>query len=377
MYKIINKKKRIATIIADSLGKTIFRAAKLFEKPKKNDFENVKSILVIRTAYIGDVVMTLPMLKPLKERFPEAKISFLTSSSAKDILINNPYLDEIITFNPFWFYPAKIKEYLKFIREFKKRKFDLIIEARGDIREFLFLVWPLKARFKVSYDVGGGGYLLSHVVPYADVCHRVEYHLDIVRYLGGKGNDICWDIYLKENEIRKVEQILRENEIHKSFISIHPGSRQPLKRWAKERYALLADMLIKQEGRGVVFLGSPGERQLVESIVNKMKATPVNLVGKTNLREMAGIFSKSALVVCNDSAPMHIAAAVDTPIVAVFGPSKSVETGPYGNKNIVVEKDYPCRFTCDESVCSHHVFNACMADILVEDVFDAVKKCLY
>lgn len=377
MYKIINRKKRIATIIADSMGKLVFQAAKLFEKNRESDFETIKSILVIRTAYIGDVVMTLPILKPLKERFPEAKLFFLTSSSAKDILINNPYLDEVITFDPFWFYPAKIKAYLKFIREFKKCKFDLIIEARGDIREFLFLLWPLRAKFKVSYDVGGGGYLLSHVVPYDNVCHRVEYHLDIVRYLGGNGNDISWDIYLKESELRKVEDILQENKIHNSFIAIHPGSRQALKRWAPERYSLLADMLIKQEGMDVVFLGSPGEKKLVESIENKMKAKPVNLAGKTNLREMAGIFSKSVLVICNDSAPMHIAAAVDTPTIAVFGPSKSVETSPYGKKNIVVEKDYPCRFTCDESVCSHSIYNACMADILVEDVFDAVKKCLH
>lgn len=361
-------------MVADCIGKIIFWPVKRFKKPTRIKIEEIKSILIIRTAYIGDVVMTLPILKPLKERFPGTKISFLTSKSAKEILINNPYIDEIITYNPFWFYPEKIIEYFKFIRRFKKTKFDLIIEARGDIREFLFLVQPLSARFKVSYDIGGGGYFLSHVVPYAGVCHRVDYHLDIVKYIGGKANDICWDIYLTENEKKRVEEILWENGIHKPFISIHPGSRQPLKRWSAKRYALLADMIIKHNGINVVLLGSMGEKQLVESIGNEMKTKPIMLVGKTNLREMAGIFSKSALLICNDSAPMHIAAAVNTLTIAIFGPSKSIETGPYGNKNIVIEKNYPCRITCDENVCKNDIQNGCMADICVDDVLDAVKK---
>jgi len=105
-----------------------------------------------------------------------------------------------------------------------------------------------------------------------------------------------------------------------------------------------------------------------------MKAKPIILAGKINLREMAGIFSKSALVICNDSAPMHIAAALKIPTIAIFGPSKSMETGPYGNKNIVVEKDYPCRYTCDERVCRHDMENACLTDVLIEDVYDAVKR---
>jgi predicted lipopolysaccharide heptosyltransferase III len=376
LYKIINRKKRIATIAVDYVGKIIFWPVKLFKRPKEIKPEEIKSILIIRTAYIGDVVMTLPILKPLKDKFPGAKISFLTSKGAGEVLTNNPYVDDIITYNPFWFYPGKISEYLKFIRQFKKNKFDLVIEARGDIREFLFLVRPLSAKFKISYDVGGGGYLLSHVVPYNDVCHRVEYHLDIIKYLGGIINGVCWDIYLKENEKKRVEEILRENEIRKPFISIHPGSRQRLKMWSAKRYALLADMLIKHYGMNVVLFGTKGEKGLVDSIVNIMKNKPVILAGKTNIREMAGIFSKSAIFICNDSAPMHVAAAVNTPTIAIFGPSKSVETGPYGNRNIVVEKNYPCRFTCDESSCLFDIHNACMTDIAVEDVFSAVKKLL-
>lgn len=376
MYKIINKKKQIATIAADFIGKILFCPAGFFKKSREISSKTVRSILVIRTAYIGDVVMTLPILQPLKERFPEAKISFLTSTWAEEILTNNPYINEIITYNPFWFYSGSTAEYFGFIRQFRKRRFDLVIEARGDIRESLFLVWPLRTKFKISYDVGGGEYFLTHVVPYRGLNHKVEYHLDIVRYLGCNCHDISWQIYLEEAEKKKVKEIKREHKISKPFISIHPGSRLPLKKWSAERYALLSDMLITTCGMPIVFFGSEGEKKIVDEIADMMRHKPIMLAGKLSLREMAGILSETTLFICNDSAPMHIAAAMKTPTVAIFGPSKSRETGPYGNVHRVVEKDFSCRFTCDESICKNKVYNECMKAISVEDVYKAIKELL-
>ncbi len=194
---------------ADLVGKALFSPKLLFTKKKEISQERIKEILIIRTAYIGDVMMTVPILKPLKNRFPDAKISFLTSIGAKEILENNPYIDELITYNPFWFYSSTKKKYLKFIKGLRGRIFDLVIEARGDIRELLFLVWPLKARYKVSYDVGGGGYFLTHVVPYNGLDHKVRYHLDMVRFLGCETSNIEWDVYLTEDEKVGIADILK------------------------------------------------------------------------------------------------------------------------------------------------------------------------
>jgi lipopolysaccharide heptosyltransferase II len=372
-YKIINRKKLYATVLADIIGNIIFLPKLFFKKDRKITPENINEILVIRTAYAGDAMMTVPMLKPLKDRFSNARISFLTSTCAGEILRGNPYIDEIITYEPFWFYQTGKKDYVKFISCLKKKSFDLVIEARGDIRELLFIVFPLRARFKVSYDFGGGSYFLTHAVPYKEMKHRVEYHLDIARHLGCKTESIEWGVYLTAEENNSVRELLKSHSITQPFISVHPGGRLPLKRWITERYALLYDKLIEEYGMPLIMLGSKEETALSADIVKNMKHKPHVLTGGLSVRELAAVLSESALFVCNDSAPMHIAAAVKTPTVAVFGPSKSIETAPYGNTHRVVEKDLPCRYKCDEVSCRFKRFHACMRDIEVKDVFSAVK----
>lgn len=376
MYKIINRKKLFATIIADLIGNMIFFPSRLLKKRGEIRREEVREILVIRTAYIGDVVMTVPVLKPLKERFPDARISFLTSRRAGEILENNPYLDEIITYDPFWFYPSHRKDYLEFIGRLRKKSFDLVIEARADIREILFLVWPIKAKFKVSYDVGGGGYLLTNIVPYKGLSHKVEYHLDIARYLGCKIDGMEWGIYLSEEEDKRAAGLLLEEgvDFNRPIVAIHPGARKELKCWSTEGFAQVADILIERYGVSLIMTGSADEAPIAREVRGTMKNKCVDLTGKTTLREMAGVITKCSLFICNDSSPMHIAAALNIPTVAIFGPSKSIETAPYGNQHIVVEKDFPCRHRCDEDICHFVNHHQCMKDISDDNVISAIEK---
>ena len=258
----------------------------------------------------------------------------------------------------------------------RTRTFDLVIEARADIRDILLLAWPLKARYRLSYDVGGGGYLLTHVVPYPGLKHKVEYHLDLVRYLGYRGNGLEWGIYLSDQEQQRVSAIMAEQGIGKPFIAVHPGSRLLLKRWPVQRYGALCDGLMEKYGMPVVVFGAGSEKALVAEMASCMKRKPVTLAGALSLREMAGVLARAALFICNDSAPMHLAAAMKTPTVAIFGPSKSVETRPYGEGHRVVEKEFPCRFACDENSCRYERYNACMEDLSVDDVFHAAEELL-
>lgn len=374
-YKIINRKKLWLTVIADIIGNMVFMPRRLFGTPKEIVPDVVGSILVIRTAYIGDVMMTLPILKPLKNRFRNARISFLTSTAAGELLKNNPYIDEVITHDPFWFYPVKKKSYLEFIKELRGKSFDLIIEARGDIRELLFLVWPLRAGLKVSYSIGGGGYFLTHTVPYHRVDHKVEYHLDIIRYLGCEDKPE-WTVYLSRQEKDRVRKLLEQKGIIKPFAAVHPGARVPLKRWMPERFAAVCDNIADRYKLQVVLLGSGAEKEIVSEIIDRMEHKAVSLAGELTLRELAGVLSEAALFICNDSSPMHIAAAMKTPVVAIFGPSKSLETGPYGNIHRVVERDYTCRYTCDENTCSYESYKACMKAIEVTDVMNEIEDIM-
>jgi ADP-heptose:LPS heptosyltransferase len=284
-YKIINKKKKIATILFDLIGYIIWAPLNLFQKP--NFFPqraNIREILVIRTAYIGDVVMTLPLLKHLKALYPKAGISFLTCSAAKDLFLNNPYIADVLTYDAFWFYPRALKEALKnywgFLKKLRSKQYDLVIEARADIRDILLLAYPAKARYRISYKVGGGGYLLTHIVPYKKLKHRVEYHLDIARFMGANVDGVEWGIILTAKEKTTAGNLLAGAGIAETdfLVGIHPGGRKKLKSWNMDKFAQLADRLICDYGAKIVFSGSAQERELVDNIINKMKHKALNLV---------------------------------------------------------------------------------------------------
>ncbi len=380
-YKIINRKKKIAIILADLLGYVCLLPLKYF-KGGTIQRGGIKDILVIRTAYIGDVVMTLPILKPLKQLYPDAKITFLASSASKSLFLNNPYVNSVMTYDAFWFYPKRFKraivDYWKFLKLLRLKSYDLVIEARGDLRDIFLLAYLSKSKYRVSYNVGGGGYLLTHVVPFKEIKHKVEYHLDIVRSLGGETNRVEWPIYLPPEEKNAGRSLLLNEGIGESdfVVGIHPGGRLGLKCWPYQKFAKVADWIAGRYGVQVVFTGSEEERGLIENIITRMAHPAVNLAGKIDLRLLLSLIERFNLFICNDSAPLHIASAMKTPTVAIFGPSKSRETGPYGNLHRVVEKNFSCRYSCDENSCHHERFHACMKDITIEDVFDAVKAVL-
>jgi len=377
VYKIINRKKRVLTILADSIFNFLTLPVRPFkEKNSSIRPEDIQQILLIRTAYIGDVIMTLPMLKPLKDRFPNASIVFLTSSGGREIVLHNPYVDDILVYEPFWFYKSSFLDYFKFLGQLRKKRFDLTIEARADIRDILFLVFPSRSKKTLSYDVGGGGCFLSHVAPFEKVKHKVKYHLDLARFLECDTSILDWGVYTTKTEQEEIGQLLAHGGVSSPFICVHPGSRLPLKRWPLDRCASLYDRVIEETGLPLVVLGARSEMEIVNKVVALMKNRPVVLAGRTSIRQLYEVIARAQLLICNDSAPMHMAAAARTPTVAIFGPSKSVETGPYGNRFRVVEKDFSCRMNCDESVCSHRPYHECMQSIGPEEAYVAVKEIL-
>ena len=379
MYRIVNKKKLLATRIADFFGRLVFAPFGGGREPSPVDPEAVRSILVVRTAYIGDVVMTTPMLGPLRRRFPHARLSFLTSRASAEVLSGNPDVDEILTYDPFWFYPSSPKAaYVDYLRRFGGRRFDLVIEARGDIRELLLLVSPLRARYKVGYGVGGGAYLLSHVTPHPAVNHRVDYHLDIARFLGARVDldNLRWGLRLAPEELDAAGALLRQAGASGDYCCLHPGSRLAFKRWDADKYAQVGDVLAREYGLTPVVLGAPDETAAAARVAAAMGAASINLAGRLGLRQMGAVLAGAKLFVCNDSAPMHIAAALGTPTVAVFGPSKSNETGPWSAKARVVELDFPCRRDCDETSCRFERTNACMREVDAQRVLASARELL-
>ena len=235
--------------MVDFFGYALWALVNLFKNKLEFFPVNIKNILLIRTAYIGDVVMILPILKPLKELYPDSKITVLTSSKAKEALENNPYVDEILIYDAFWFYSRGVKkaiaDYRRFLKLLRLKLYDLVIEARGDLRDIALLAYLSKSKYRISYNVGGGGYLLTHIVPFKEIKHKVEYHLDIIRFLGGEVKGVEWRIYLTPEEKNAGRLLLHDEGVRKSdfVVGIHPGGRLGLKCWFGYRYAEIADFI--------------------------------------------------------------------------------------------------------------------------------------
>jgi lipopolysaccharide heptosyltransferase II len=382
MYKIINKKKRFLVSTADLIGRSIFSVIKRSE-PGVPFPPKIKKILIIRLAYLGDVVMTLPVLKPLHEHFQEARISFLTNASAAELLKGNPYLDNVIPYDAFWFYPKSrvraLKEYLLMLKKIREERFDLVLDLRGDIRNIFLVAYLSKAPYRISYEIGGGGHFLSSVAPFYEVKHKIDFHLDIIRFLGADTQTWNWDFYLDPDEIQEMKTILQNAGIGPEdiVVGIHPGGRKPLKMWNPEKFAVLADRIIEEYSAKVIFFGDFKETGLIENVIRRMKHSTINLAGETTIRQLAAAIRCCRLFIGNDSASIHIAAAQKVPVVAIFGPSKSEETRPYGRGNVVAEiANMPCRSSCDEDQCLFEKRHECMKNISPEKVFDAVASCL-
>jgi lipopolysaccharide heptosyltransferase II len=402
MYKIINRKKLVVTAVLDTLGRILHAPIGwLRRSPSPPDPESVREILVIRTAYVGDVVMALPILQPLKTRFPNAKITFLACHAAIPLLQTNPFIDDILAYTPFWFYKRQnpLREYLDFRHELRKRRFDMVIETRADIRDILFLIQPARATHKISYAVGGGDWMLTNVAPYPGLKHKIEYHLDIARHLGANvdSDAVEWGIYPTEAERREIRELLENCQVRKPFAVLHPGSRLPFKCWAPDKFADLANRIMTELDMQVLLVGAESEKPITESVIqawsqqssavdtrrvlpqgtagsNPAPSAIIDLAGRINLRQLGCLLYEAALFVGNDSGPMHLAAAAGIPTIGIFGPSKPVETAPFGKHCRAVAADFPCRETCDESHCRITPENACIIELDADRVWSAVVE---
>jgi lipopolysaccharide heptosyltransferase II len=375
-YKIINKKKKFLVNNADRLLSIaeMLRFIPHSLNPPDIMSVTVKKILIIRLAYIGDVVMTLPVLKPLSNAFPNADIDFLTSRHAASLLEHNPHLHSVIPFNAPWFYKAhEADRTADLVTSLGRSRYDLGIDFRGDIRNIYNCLYRPGIRYRLSYNSGGGGKLLTHSVDWVKLKHKVEYHLDLLRRLGLQAEATCPEIFLTDEEVKTAETYLSRLPgcRSKSPVVIHPGARLSLKKWPVRRFVELAKKIDKHALGPIVIVDTEGSMYGRE--ISENAPVSADLSGALSVREMAGFLSVCRVVICHDSGPMHIAAAVKTPVIALFGPSRPVETSPCGDQHTVVEAPCDEKDNCDEKNCL--IGNeGCMHRITVESVFREIQK---
>ncbi len=347
------------------------------------EYEN---ILVIKLKHIGDVLVATPVLTSLKEAYPESLLSVLVDKGTEEMVTLNPAVDEVIVLDR-----AEDTPFLeRFLRQaifalgLRRKKFDLVLElSAGDRGAFLGFVTG--ARERIGFEPGkrtfmGRHHLFSRLVKIdTGTQHMVDYNLALVRSLGieplGKSLSIVWS----ESDSRVCMRLLADKGLSKGqpYVVLHPASRWLFKAWNSRGYAVLCDHIAEKYGFTVVVTSAPDEKEKerVEEIFSLVKSRLIDLSGILSLKQLACCIAKSVLFVGVDSAPMHIAAAVNTPVVALFGPSGDHMWGPWGNGHSVVKKGWDCQ-PCGRDGCDGTKVSKCLEAIAPEEVFCAVDHKL-
>jgi heptosyltransferase-1 len=339
------------------------------------------NILIVKLSAIGDVVHTLPSLAALRNLYPDAHITWVIEEASSDLIKGHPYLDRvIISHRKKWIHDLKhgrigtsLREMKSFIRDLKARSYDLVIDFHGLFKSAM-VVSLSSGKRKLGYDSMQelSGFFLNEKIPEDMKKHAVDRYLDFPRYLRADVNEAEFLIPIGEENKRNVEGLLRTHGIEKEdkYVAISPVALWETKLWEDEKFARLCDLITEQQKVKVVFTGS--DRRKLECIQLLMKSSSINLGGKTTLRDLAYLYQLASLLITTDSGPMHIAASVGTPVIALFGPTDPLRTGPYGKGHRVIRKELSCS-PCFLKKCDS---KKCMQDITVEEVFQAVKEKL-
>ncbi len=318
-----------------------------------------RGILLIRTDRIGELLLTTPAFGAVRESFPSAKITLIVTPSSSPVVEGNPCIDSIVKIDPGPDLDSFAKR-LRFVRFLSGSGLDMVIIFNPN--KFLNVAGYLAGiPARVGYD-RKLGFLLTKVIEdkkYLCEKHEVEYNLELAKAAGDVTPGKKPYFPLAEKDKRAAAEILAHNGIAGgAFIAVHPGTSNPEKLWPAERFALACDKIIDGSGIKVVLVGGEEERTAAGEVKAKMRNPVLDLTGRLALKEFGALLKMSALLISCDSGPVHIASAVDTPVVALFGESRpggsSKRWGPYGEGHIVIGRPK-------------------VADITVEDVFEAVS----
>ena len=332
----------------------------------------VKKILIINVNWLGDVLFSTPFIQTIRNNFPESFIACMLVPRTRAMLEGNPAIDEIIIFDEDGLHQNLIGK-LKLIKLLRARKFDLVfLLHRSFTRTLIAFLAGIPQR--IGYYTKKRFFLLTKAIePPEEEKHKVEYFLDIARNLGLKVERLNYQFFISPQDKAFAQELLgKEGIADGNFVVINPGGNWLLKRWPKENFACLIDALSDGSSAKIVITGGKGDIKLAQEIASLSKNKPIVLCGKTNLKQLGAVLERAKLVIANDSGPMHLAASLKVPLIALFGPTSPLITGPYTDQAncIVLHKRIGCLIPCYNLSCSD---NRCLKAISVEEVAAEAK----
>jgi heptosyltransferase-3 len=345
--------------------------------------DRIKRILLIQLGDIGDVVLTTPAIKALKENYPSAEIFVLLRDYASELMEGCPWVDGVI---PLKKDKGKLREEIGYQKDLllglRRKGFELAIDLRAGTRGAI-VSFLSGATFRIGRYRGDGklwrNRLFTHLIrPENELSQYSTLHsLNILAPLELRIGDTSPQLTITEEKERSAANILRRQKvpIDKPIIALHPFSRWSYKEWPIRNYIRLIDHIGSRYGVSILITSSDDERGRAAEIVKESKIDVYSLAGKTSIGELAGVLKRCSLLIGIDSAPVHIAAAVGIPTVTIFGPSSPVNWAPRGKQHYVIYKDLPC-IPCREKGCNDSEVSRCLDELSVEEVVPVIDKKL-
>ena len=364
-----------------------------------------RKILLIKLSAVGDVVHTIPVLNKLRRRYPLAQLDWLVTPAIAELLRHHPAITNIIEFErEAWSKPWRLEPFASYLRlasRLRAAAYDLVVDMHGQFRTAALTlatgaparigfdrpragVWdasprkfPEQARKHAWQGAREGSWLAytNHIpVPTLDL-HAVDRYLNVGPILGLDREPADFSFPIPQSAVSQVETLLAQHGANRAEIVIMaPGTIWETKQWGSEKFAQVAAHFLSK-GLAVILIGSQRERVVCEEVA-ALSPGAIDLAGRTALSELAALIRRSAISVTNDSGPMHLAVALDRPVVSIFGPTDPVWIGPYRRANAVLHADLECSpcYLRRLKHCRHG--HACMHNVSAPAVIERAERIL-
>ena len=339
----------------------------------------IKRILVTRTDRIGDVVLSTPVLKTLRLNFPESYIAVMVRPYAQDVVLGNPYINEVIVYDK----DAAQRSFfstLLFALSLRRKRFDLALMLHPTNRVHI-IAFLAGIKTRIGYD-RKMSFLLSDKIKHEKqlgLKHERDYALDMLKRLGVSLVDQSLYMPIRKESEQYVDDFLASQGWQKGqrLIAIHPAASCRSKIWPVEHFARVANALQRQYAAKIVVVSAPEHVAIAQELIHQLERPAIDACGKTSVSQLASLLRRCALFISNDSGPVHIASALAVPVIAIFGrrqPGLSPRRwGPVGEAAVVLHKDSACQ-ACLAHLCRQGF--ACIKAITPEEALAAAAKIL-
>jgi len=330
-----------------------------------------KRILLVLHGSIGDVTRALPLATLLRKGFPRSYIAWSVEPASRPLLEHNPAIDQIILFDRVRGWRALAP----FVRQIREQHFDLVLDLQRILKSGL-ISWATGAPRRIGFNRADAKefnwfFNTLHIEAFDETIPKIEHYFKFAEYLGVPLEAPQWNFCLTAAERAAVKNHI--SLIKRPFAVLFVGTRWQSKRWFATQIARCADLLHDQYCLDVVFLGGASDRHLADEAVKETRTAVTNLVARTSLREAIGIIERAKLAVGPDTGLMHIAAAVGTPVISLWGATRPQRTGPYGYGDLVIQGRAPC-VPCNRKRC--RIGRICMQSITTAEISERIAVAL-